>query len=222
MNIKTALDMMLLSAVAVPFLFITGCASVPPASEQDRATAISFTPPVGQAGVYLFRPSAMLGSAVQWKVYLDDAIAGKVAVKSYLYLVVQPGYHEAKFGDGVSQPGAAFNAEAGKNYFFAIQPFGIKSISESEGRQFAGEYTLSSLCGPEWVSAQHEYFIGKRWQNGWARIHKGMTPIQLAALLGYFPYDNILYDAAKARNEEIGFGLAGHTFIFDGSGLVSW
>jgi hypothetical protein len=75
-------------------LTMTGCASVPPASNQARNLAISFTPPPQSAGVYIFRFTGIMGRAVLWPVCLDGCAVGEVADKSYLYIQV------AQFANG--------------------------------------------------------------------------------------------------------------------------
>ena len=129
---------------------MAGCASVPPASNQAKMQATSFTPPPQMAGIYLFRPSAMMGAAVLWPICLDGSTVGEVADKSYLYTHAAPGNHNVQFfGD---RKGASFTAEAGKNYCFIIHPFSVKPLTEAEAKKYADQYTLSGLCGPEWAA----------------------------------------------------------------------
>lgn len=162
----SALMLALLSLVA-------GCATVPPATSQERGKATSFAPHPEYAGVYIFRPLDLLTGEGLKEVSLDHVSVGELGNKSFLYLPVAPGKHCCWIWD--VQPGEhgtshwvrslewewaaaqKFTAEAGKNYFFVIsQPllYGrkLKSITEGEGKAYAKEFTLSSLCGPGWAA----------------------------------------------------------------------
>ena len=67
----------MMSAAALSFAILTGCASVPMESpEKDQAYKTFPAPPQDQAGLYIFRDS-MLGAALKKTVKIDDEVVGE-------------------------------------------------------------------------------------------------------------------------------------------------
>ncbi|EHY76849.1 DUF2846 domain-containing protein [Stutzerimonas stutzeri] len=132
-----------MSAVALGFALLSGCASVPMESaDKDQALKSFSAPPQDQAGLYIFRDSS-LGAAVKKTIKIDDEVIGETAAKTYFYRLVSPGPHvlatESEFGDNLLE----LNAQAGKNHYvrqsikMGVFVGGAKltEVSESEGQQ---------------------------------------------------------------------------------------
>jgi hypothetical protein len=128
---------------------ITGCSSVPDASPAMKQQALSFTPPPGQADVYVIRPYHMLGAAVLFNISLDYQVFDALGTSSYLYATVSPGLHTLRNTDLPSVSIAPFTAEAGKNYYFEARAsltanaVVIKPISETDGQAYVRKFKLS-------------------------------------------------------------------------------
>ena len=128
---------------------ITGCSSLPDASPAMSQQALSFTPPPGQAGVYVIRQSQFLGGAVLNKIDLDYQEFGVLKTSSYLFGMVSPGEHTLRTSDLPSAVVVPFTAEAGKNYFFEARAsltanaILVKPISETDGRAYVRKFKLS-------------------------------------------------------------------------------
>ncbi len=83
----------MMSAAALSFAILTGCASVPMESpEKDQAYKTLPAPPQDQAGLYIFRDS-MLGGALKKTVKIDDEVIGETAANTYFYRLITPGKH---------------------------------------------------------------------------------------------------------------------------------
>lgn len=84
--------------LAFTHILLSACASVPMASEQQRSTASNFKPPNGEAGLYVYRQSGFVGSAVVHPVYLDGRILGNNGPGTFLFTTLQPGRHIVSAG----------------------------------------------------------------------------------------------------------------------------
>jgi hypothetical protein len=129
--------------------FLTGCASVPPASPTFERKALSFTPATGTASIYVYRPYNFRAGGSLFNISLDYKEFGNLEIKTYLFGNITPGSHiiRAEYaGTNRSKP-AKFEAEAGKLYFFKVTPgwgiINIESVRESEGRNEVINYSLS-------------------------------------------------------------------------------
>ena len=128
----------------------TGCASVPKASTELQEKGRSFSPDPGKAVVYVYRPYNYFGSASVCDVSLDQRDFGRLGLNTYLFGDVDPGPHairsRSEMGGGPGVP-QKFDAEAGKIYFFRVDPgltqFGIKHVNEKEGRDCVSQCELS-------------------------------------------------------------------------------
>ena len=88
MKIKTAV-----SILAIGLATLSGCASVPMATQEKDAASKTFaSPPANQAGLYVFRNSA-LGAALRKTVSIDGAPIGKTAPNTYFHRIISPGAH---------------------------------------------------------------------------------------------------------------------------------
>src|SRR5262249_170393 len=74
-------------------LLVTGCATVPKASDRLAQQSRTFVPALGKVNVYVIRPYNFIGGALRWTVTLDSGEFGSLGLRSYLYGVVEPGEH---------------------------------------------------------------------------------------------------------------------------------
>lgn len=96
-------------------LLLSGCASVPMATDADDSMAKQFTVAADKAKIYVYR-NEMMGAAIPMVVSLDGKVAGKSAAKTYFVWEVAPGAHEI-MSQGEKDKAITVNAEAGKTYF---------------------------------------------------------------------------------------------------------
>jgi hypothetical protein len=133
----------ILGLVIVSIALLAGCASVPMApTEQDSALKAFSQPAADKAGLYIFRNTS-IGQALRKKVYVDEALLGETANKTYFYKQIAPGQHqvstESEFGNNT----ITFQAEGGKNYFARqyikmgvfVGGANIEMVSEQEGME---------------------------------------------------------------------------------------
>jgi hypothetical protein len=104
-------------AVLVAFLIATvsGCASVPMASQDEDAKAKTFQVQPGKANIYLFRDE-VFGAAVSVPVALNGKVAGKTGSKTYFLWEVSPGDYEV-MSLGENNSVVRLRADAGKSYY---------------------------------------------------------------------------------------------------------
>lgn len=141
----------MMSAAALGFAVLTGCASVPMESpEKNQAYKAFPAPPKDQAGLYVFRDS-MLGAALKKTVKIDGEVIGETAANTYFYRLVTPGSHtlatESEFSDNLLE----LNAQAGKNHYVRqsikmglfVGGAKLTEVSESEGQKAVSETELA-------------------------------------------------------------------------------
>ena len=132
-----------LIAVIISVSLVSGCASVPMASKEQDAERKTFSQPsADKAGLYVYR-NTPVGQALKKTVYLDGAIIGETANKTFFYREITPGDHklstESEFSDNV----ITFHADGGKNYFAEqyiklgvfVGGAGLKMVPEEEGKR---------------------------------------------------------------------------------------
>lgn len=129
--------------------FLTGCASVPPASSAFERKALSFTPATGTASIYVYRPYNLLAGGSLFNISLDYKEFGNLETNTYLFGNIPPGSHviRAEYADANQSKPVKFEAEAGKLYFFKVTPgwggINIEPERENEGRNEVINYSLS-------------------------------------------------------------------------------
>lgn len=141
----------MMSAAALSFAVLTGCASVPMESpEKDQAYKAFPTPPQDQAGLYIFRDS-MLGGALKKSVKIDGEVIGETAPNTYFYRLITPGLHslatESEFSDNLIE----LNAKTGKNHYVRqsikmglfVGGAKLTEVSESEGQKAVANTELA-------------------------------------------------------------------------------
>ena len=153
---------MVIMTAIVAVASLTGCATVPKASPEFEQQARSFTPAPGKAAVYVYRPYNYTGSALVFPVSIDYKEFGTLANNTYLFGNIDPGSHIIRSGAGMagSVRPKQFDAEAGKLYFFKVEPgwdhIVITPVDESEGRQRVSKYQLSGDNVFEMEAEQHK------------------------------------------------------------------
>ena len=143
-------------------IYQTGCRTVSEGSSEMKQQALAFAPPPGKANIYMIRPGRLAGRSLKYSVTLDLAAFGTLENDSYLFAPVSPGKHGLQgsflrrgliLGEA-TRTGALlnFNAEAGQNYYFKIEPPiwpgigpGIEQIAEPEGRDRVQKSRLSAV-----------------------------------------------------------------------------
>lgn len=136
----------------IPIL-ITGCATVPMASNQEDQKAKQFAPPPkGFSGLYIYRDSFLgIGTLLKKSIYIDDKMIGETAPKVYFYKKIKPGKHKISTESEFSNNDININTQGGKNYFIEqyIRPglfiggANINQVSEAEGKKAVLERNLA-------------------------------------------------------------------------------
>ncbi len=112
MNNKKLLVLgILLTALSV----MSGCVSVPMASNEKDMAAKTFRVQPGKSNIYVYR-SESIGAAVKMEVDLDAKQVGSTAAKTYLLLAVDPGKHTIS-SHAENDDNFTIDAMSGKNYF---------------------------------------------------------------------------------------------------------
>jgi hypothetical protein len=102
----------LISILCLAF-FVAGCATGPDFSKYS----VSIPPTAsGQGQVWFYRPSKMLGSAVQPHVFLNGENVGKAQPGCYFYVDRPPGEYEAKCSTEWSDTGKFTLAAGDEKY----------------------------------------------------------------------------------------------------------
>jgi len=133
-------------AITLFLLFlITGCRSLPVASDSYNQKALQFKPTPGWAGVYVLRENQFIASGSHIKVFLNHKKVGMLYPKSFIYGEIMPREHSLELAEmpGARNTSLRFKAEEGKCYFFNTKvaagfPTGsqvIEVLSEEEGKE---------------------------------------------------------------------------------------
>ena len=141
-----------LTALLLAFL-AAGCASLRGAplkkpSEAFAGKALQFSPPPGQAAVYVIRPFGFAGAGSSMSVFLDHKPFGKLPVGSFLYGEVLPREHFLELAEftGVKNASLRFRAEEGKcHFFYATVGWNqsLDALPEDEGKRLVQKYEQS-------------------------------------------------------------------------------
>jgi len=138
-------------AVMVSTILLSGCASVPMASKQEDTALKQFTSPSKEkAGLYIYRDT-FVGQALKKNISLDSKIIGETANKVYFYKEVTPGKHELSTESEFSDNSLSFEADGGKNYFVEqyikmgvfVGGANLKMVDEIEGKKAVQECELA-------------------------------------------------------------------------------
>ncbi len=132
-------------------IFLSGCASVPMASEKEDALKKEFlAPPEGKSGLYIYRNSSF-GGALKKSIYVDGVLIGESAPNTYFYKEVNAGDHTLSTESEFSNNDLMVKTKQGLNYF--VEQFikfglfvggaGLKLASEEEGKKGVLETKLA-------------------------------------------------------------------------------
>lgn len=105
-----------LTAIALlAAIVLTGCVSVPMATQEADAAAKTFAAKADKANVYVYRNESF-GGAIKMPVVIDGKIVGDTAAKTYMKLEVAPGPHTI-ISKSESDSELTVETAPGKNYF---------------------------------------------------------------------------------------------------------
>ncbi len=134
---------------------MSGCASVPMASDQKDAEAKTFRVQPGKSNIYVYRNESM-GGAVKMEVNLDGKQVGITAANTYLLLTVNPGKHTlVSHAEGNNS--LVVETQPGKNHFvwqevkMGVLYAGSKLqfVDEQTGKIGVGECKLIEVNNPQ-------------------------------------------------------------------------
>lgn len=131
-----------LAATFVVAAFLTGCASVPLADNQETVQAKSFQPPEeGQSGLYIYRDS-FVGQALKKNIWVDGNCIGETSNKVFFYVTVDGDKeHRISTESEFSPNDLTLFTQSGKNYFIRqyikmgafVGGAGLELVSEEDG-----------------------------------------------------------------------------------------
>ena len=150
---------LLLSVLTI--LHGTSCAKVPLAPPELDAAAKEFRPHPDKAIIYIVRPGAFTGAAINITPVFDQKILGALKGGTYAVVEVEPGPHQVALFGGENMGAVSLHAEAGRLYFVRVQPgMGVwasqvlvEQLSEEQGKEFVRvgkrAQTLDMLSTPQ-------------------------------------------------------------------------
>ncbi|WP_340618630.1 DUF2846 domain-containing protein [Xenorhabdus entomophaga] len=125
-------------------LLLSGCASVPLATEQEAVKAKSFSAPEqGRSGLYIYRDS-FVGKSLKKDIYVDGKCIGETADKTFFYTQVSGDQnHKISTESEFSPNDLHIFTESGKNYFIRqyikmgvfVGGAGLSVSPEDEGKK---------------------------------------------------------------------------------------
>jgi len=134
---------------------VTGCRSLPVASDSYNQKALQFKPTPGWAGIYVLRENQFVASGSHIKVFLNHKKVGMLYPKSYIYGEIMPREHSLELAEmpGAKNTSLRFKAEEGKCYFFNTKVAAgflvgsqvIEVLSEEAGKELVKNYTPSGF-----------------------------------------------------------------------------
>lgn len=133
-------------------LALTGCATVPMASEEENRVAQQFNkPPKGKSGLYIFRQGVFFGDALKKDLFVDDVKIGETAPNVFFYKQVKAGKHKLSTESEFSNNDLYLTTESGKNYFIRqyvklgvfIAGANLEQVSEEEGKKAISQLNLA-------------------------------------------------------------------------------
>ncbi|AEC16584.1 DUF2846 domain-containing protein [Gallibacterium anatis] len=102
----------------VSALVLTGCATVPMASDAQDIQAKQFNSPNKKiSGLYIYRDGSILGAGLKKNLYIDDKFIGESARNIYFYKTVKPGKHKISTESEFGNNDLYITTQGGKNYF---------------------------------------------------------------------------------------------------------
>ncbi|WP_099111113.1 DUF2846 domain-containing protein [Xenorhabdus sp. KJ12.1] len=142
---------LLLSISLLGTLVLSGCASIPLATEQESSTAKSFSvPEKDKAGLYIYRDS-FAGKALKKDIYIDDKCLGETVDKTFFYTQVAGNQNHKISTESESSPNDLnLFTESGKNYFVRqyikmgvfVGGAGLSVSTEDEGKRVISKTSM--------------------------------------------------------------------------------
>ena len=102
-------------AIIVGLAALSGCASVPMASDAADGAAKTFSVRPGFSNIYVYRNQSF-GSAVAMTVAVDGVVVGTTAADTYVVVEVRPGAHTVQ-SKSEDESSIRITAGPGQNYF---------------------------------------------------------------------------------------------------------
>ena len=133
------------------FLLLSGCATVPMASQEEDAKLKTFQKPAdNKTGIYIYRNS-FAGQALKKNIYINGEMIGESANKVYFYKEVEPGEQTLSTESEFSENNLTLSTEGGKNYFIEqyikigvfVGGAGLQSVTDGEGMKNVKECKLA-------------------------------------------------------------------------------
>lgn len=120
-------------------ILMSGCVSVPLAAPEMDMKTKTMKPPAGKALLYVYRDAVFAGSALLFEITIDEYPVGKLAEKTYLAVLLEPGRHRINSSRMVS-----INAEPGKTYYIKTSavPPSTFLVEEEKARRALADYKL--------------------------------------------------------------------------------
>ncbi len=142
MNTKKHL---LLGAFLVAASVMSGCASVPMASDEKDAAAKTFRVQPGKSNIYVYRNESF-GGVIPMTVSLDGKLAGQTGAQTYFMWELEPAPHDVK-STAENTVSLKLNTEAGKAYYiwqevkmgFWMARSLLQQVDEQTGRKEVAE-----------------------------------------------------------------------------------
>lgn len=139
---------LILVVAALAIATLSGCASVPMASEAQDAEAKQFMPPKGKANIYVYR-NEFLGGAVAMEIDLDGKQVAVTRANNFVRLIVAPGKHTIT-SHAENEDTVEVMAKAGKNHYvwqeakmgFVMARTKLHLVDEQTGQQGVNECKL--------------------------------------------------------------------------------
>lgn len=129
---------------AMAALFVSACASVPMASQEDSSQAKSFAPPpAGQAGLYIYRASGP-GTALKKDIWIDDKCVGESAPNVFFFETVTGNQEHTISTESEFSPNSLKLTTASGGLYFVRQYIkmgvfvggaNLEVVSEAEGKK---------------------------------------------------------------------------------------
>lgn len=159
---KGMIRRLLMMALVLSALVMSGCASVPMASKSADAQAKLFTPTTGKATVYIYR-NEIIGAAIKMPLLIDGIAIGDTAAKTYVEQVLPPGTHVIT-SKAENDATLSVSAQAGQTYYVWQEvKMGVlyarsklHLVDEATGRNAVEECSLIQATNPLTVPAQTE------------------------------------------------------------------
>lgn len=125
-------------------VLLAGCASSPRASAADDAAAKTFSPPAGQANLYISHLNGDVFGPGYYSVVVDGKVVGDLSKGAFYLITLAPGRHSiqatgvasSQYGSNTISASKKIEVEADTNYFFelaaALGTLSLTQIADTE------------------------------------------------------------------------------------------